>query len=77
VLADRARDFLTGQLGLNPVPYQPPENIRVRRRRSKRDAMVGCILSRALEVTGRPLAFAFAAAPPACDGSEVFLRAGC
>jgi hypothetical protein len=33
-------------------------------------------LSRALEVTGRPVAFAFAAAPPAPAGSEVFLRAG-
>jgi hypothetical protein len=28
-LADQARDFLTGELGLNPVPYRPPDDIRV------------------------------------------------
>ena len=42
----------------------------------ERDATPGYILSRSLEVTGRPVAFAFAAAPPAPAGSEVFLRAG-
>jgi endonuclease YncB( thermonuclease family) len=74
-LADRARDLITGALDLNPVPYQPPANIRVRPP-VERDATPGYILSRALEVTGRPIAFAFAAAPPAPAGSEVFLRAG-
>src|SRR4051812_43993448 len=28
-LADDARDFLTGALGLNPVPYTAPDNITV------------------------------------------------
>src|SRR4051794_21416587 len=28
-LADNARDFLTGRLGLNPVPYKPPEDLSV------------------------------------------------
>jgi hypothetical protein len=74
-LADRARDFLTGELDLNPVPYQAPANIQVRPP-VERDATPGYILSRALEVTGRPVAFAFAAVPPAPAGSEVFLRAG-
>jgi hypothetical protein len=74
-LADRARDFLTGELDLNPVPYQAPAKIRVRPP-VERDATPGYILSRALEVTGRPVAFAFAAVPPAPAGSEVFLRAG-
>jgi hypothetical protein len=27
-LADRTRDFLTGELDLNPVPYQAPAKIR-------------------------------------------------
>jgi endonuclease YncB( thermonuclease family) len=72
-LADRARDFLTGELDLNPVPYQAPANIRVRPP-VERDATPGYILSRALEVTGRPVAFA--AAPPAPAGAEVYLRAG-
>jgi hypothetical protein len=35
----------------------------------------GFILSRALEVNGRPIAFAFTSGPPAPDGSGVFLRA--
>jgi endonuclease YncB( thermonuclease family) len=74
-LADRARDFLTGELDLNPVPYRAPANIRVRPP-VERDATPGYILSRALEVTGRPVAFAFVAVPPAPAGSEVFLRAG-
>jgi hypothetical protein len=28
-LADTARDFLTGRLALNPVPYRPPDGLRV------------------------------------------------
>lgn len=39
-----------------------------------RDATAGYILSRALEAKGRPVAFAFEGAPPAADGSEVFLK---
>jgi endonuclease YncB( thermonuclease family) len=73
-LADEARDFLTGKLGLNPVPYRPPRNIRVQPPVLK-DATAGFILSRALEINGRPIAFAFTSTPPAADGAEVFLRA--
>jgi hypothetical protein len=72
-LADEARDFLTGKLGLNPVPYRPPNNTQVQPPVAK-DATGGFILSRALEVNGRPIAFAFTSTPPAADGAAVFLR---
>jgi endonuclease YncB( thermonuclease family) len=72
-LADQARDFLTGELDLNPVPYRPPANVRVAPP-TPRDATPGYILSRALEAKGRPVAFAFEGKPPAGDGSEVFLK---
>ena len=71
-LADVARDFLTGELALNPVPYQPPGNTRVQPP-VERDGATGYILSRSLEANGRPVAFAFAGDPPAPDGSELFL----
>ncbi len=71
-LADNARDFLTGQLGLNPVPYAPPRNVAVKPP-VERDAIPGFILSRALEVNGRPVAFAFAGNSPAADGTEATL----
>jgi hypothetical protein len=73
-LADRARDLITGALDLNPIPYQAPANIRVRPP-VERDATAGYILSRSLEVTGRTVAFAFGAAPPAPAGADVYLRA--
>jgi hypothetical protein len=66
-LADQARDHLTGQLGLNPVPYAPPEHITVKPPVA-RDAVAGFILSRALEVNGRPVSFAFEGDPPTQDG---------
>jgi hypothetical protein len=72
-LADQARDFLTGKLGLNPVPYRPPGNLQVQPPVAK-DATAGFILSRALEVNDRPIAFAFTSTPPVADGAEVFLR---
>jgi endonuclease YncB( thermonuclease family) len=72
-LGDAARDFLTGELNLNPVPYAPPRNIRVKPP-VQRDATPGYILSRSLEVHGRPVSFAFAGAAPEADGSEVFLN---
>lgn len=72
-LADHARDFLTGELGLNPVPYRPPNDVRVAPPVAK-DAAPGYILSRALEANGRPVAFAFGGAAPAANGSDFFLR---
>jgi endonuclease YncB( thermonuclease family) len=72
-LADQARDFLTGKLGLNPVPYRPPKLLQVEPP-VPNDATAGFILSRALEINGRPIAFAFTSAPPDSDGAPVFLR---
>lgn len=72
-LGDAARDFLTGELNLNPVSYAQPRNIRVKPP-VQRDATPGYILSRSLEVHGRPVSFAFAGAAPEADGSQVFLN---
>lgn len=71
-LADQARDALTGLLRLNPVPYVPPRDITVKAP-VPRDAAPGYILSRTLEVHGRPVSFAFGGQAPASDGEEVFL----
>jgi hypothetical protein len=49
-LADQARDFLTGKLGLDPVPYRPPKLLQVKPPVLK-DATPGFILSRSLEST--------------------------
>ena len=72
-LADDARDYLTGRLALNPVPYRPPEHVRVQPPVS-RDATRGYILARALEANGRPVAFAFTGDAPGADGGELFLK---
>jgi len=73
-LADQSRDFLTGLLGLNPVVYAPPRNVRVRvDPPPARDAAPGYIIARALEINGRPVSFAFAGPSPFADGEQVFL----
>lgn len=74
-LADEARDFLTEQLGLNPVNYVQPRNIQVKPP-VEHDATPGYILSRSLEVHGRPVSFVFAGDPPPEyeDGEEVYLK---
>jgi endonuclease YncB( thermonuclease family) len=72
-LADQARDFLTGKLTMNPVPYKAPDHLRVLPP-VQRDAVPGYILSRSLEVHGRPVSFAFAGSPAEPDGSEVVLK---
>src|SRR4051794_2458864 len=72
-LADTARDFLTGRLGLNPVPYKPPDDLRVLPP-VQRDATHGFILSRALEAHGRPVAFVFDGEPAQPDGSDFVLK---
>lgn len=71
-LADEARDFLTGFLGLNPVAYAPPKNVRVKPP-VLNDGQQGFILSRSLEVHGRPVSFVFAGKSPAPDGSLIEL----
>lgn len=72
-LADEARDFLTGGLGLNPVPYTPPRNIRVNPP-VERDATRGYILARSLEVNGRPVSFVFFGDSAADDGKQIQLN---
>lgn len=68
--AEAARDFLTGLIGMNPVTYtesgiqvKPPAN----------DGQAGFILSKQLEVHGRPVSFVFLGDYPARDGAEVRL----
>ena len=72
-MADAARDFLTGELNMNPVPYAPPRNLRVKPP-VLHDATPGYILSRSLEVHGRPVSFAFTGAAPEADGTQIFLN---
>lgn len=71
-LADQSRDFLTGALGMNPVPYVLPRGVRVKPP-VPHDATPGYIIARTLEVNGRPVSFAFAGPCPFADGAEVFL----
>jgi endonuclease YncB( thermonuclease family) len=71
-LADLARDQLTGMCGLNPVPYEAPDGLRVDPPVTQ-DRTPGYILTRSLDAKGRPVAFAFAGTPDQPDGSEVFL----
>lgn len=71
-LADAARDKLVHLLGLDPVQYVPPKRIRVLPP-AIHDGAKGWILSRALEVHGRPVAFVFGGTAPASDGSSVTL----
>jgi len=73
-LADRARDHLVTKAGLDPVHYTPPDNIRVKPP-AIHDGARGYILSRSLEVHGRPVSFVFAGDPPEKDGTEVQLHA--
>jgi endonuclease YncB( thermonuclease family) len=71
-LADDARDFLTAHLGLGVPAYSPPRRVRIKPPVAQ-DATPGYILSRSLEVHGRPVSFVFAGDPPQADGSQVFL----
>ncbi len=73
-LADQARDHLVTKANLDPVHYQAPRNIRVQPP-APHDGARGYILSRSLEVHGRPVSFAFAGDPPGKDGAEVHLDA--
>ena len=74
-LADEARNFLIEQLGLNQVNFVPPRKVRVKPPVEK-DGTLGYILSRSLEVHGRPVSFVFAGDPQPEyeDGEEVNLK---
>jgi len=73
-LADQARDHLVTKAHLDPVSYKPPENIRVQPP-APHDGARGYILSRSLEVHGRPVSFVFAGDPPGQDGAQRYLDA--
>ena len=73
-MADGARDALTGLLGMNPVPYTQPLNTTVAPP-APVDGVQGYILSRALDVHGRPVSFLFRGPAPFADGSKVLLNA--
>jgi endonuclease YncB( thermonuclease family) len=74
VLGSQARDFVTGELGLNPVPYESPGQVRVKPPVAI-DGTPGFVLSRALDPNGRPVAFAFAGPPPDADDATLTLDA--
>src|SRR5947208_13292262 len=73
-LAEDSRDFLTGKFHFNPVPYAPPRGLRVKPPVAH-DGAEGYIISRALDVHGRPVSFAFAGKPSRPDGSTVTVDA--
>lgn len=67
-LAEDARDFVTGEFGMNPVTYksngysvQPPAN----------DGQRGYIFSKQLDVHGRPVSFVFVGSTSRQSGSMV------
>ncbi len=61
-LAEEARNQLTKAAGLDPVTYKQPKNTVVIQ--APHDGASGFILSRSLDVHGRPVAFVFTGAPP-------------
>ncbi len=70
-LAEQSRDYLTGQFGMNPVTYKadgyrvlPPAN----------DGQKGYILSKQLDVHGRPVSFVYAGTTSLTNGSWQYLR---
>jgi endonuclease YncB( thermonuclease family) len=71
-LADDARDELIDELDLDPVQFVAPRNIRVKPP-AIHDGTTGYILSRSLEVHGRPVAFVYAGSTSKADGSDIHL----
>ena len=69
--AEGARDALTQFLGFGQVRYIQPRGLTVAG--AENDGAPGWILSRALEVNGRPVSFAFAGKAPFADGERVEL----
>ena len=72
-LADYERDALTGLLGMNPVPYKQPLGTTVAPPVPV-DGVPGYILSRSLDVHGRPVSFLYKGAAPFTDGKQVMVR---
>ena len=72
-LADYERDALTGLLGMNPVPYKQPLGTTVAPPVPV-DGVPGYILSRSLDVHGRPVSFLYKGAAPFTDGKQVMVN---
>src|SRR5262249_52116118 len=72
-LPEDARDFLLTELQLAPVNFAPPLSITARPP-APNDGARGYILSRSLDIHGRPVSFAFTGDPPEADGSTIFLH---
>jgi endonuclease YncB( thermonuclease family) len=68
-LATRALDFLLQGLGITGVQW---DVLRTRITEAN-DGTEGYIVSRTVEPNRRPIAFVFAGAPPAANGSSIFL----
>ena len=68
-LATRALDFLLQGLGITGVRW---DALRTRITEAN-DGTEGYIVSRTVEPNRRPVAFVFAGAPSAADGSSIFL----
>jgi hypothetical protein len=68
-LATKALDFLLRELGITDVQW---DELRTRITEAN-DGTEGYIVSRTVEPNRRPVAFVFAGAPPAADGSSIFL----
>ena len=68
---ENARDFLTGLFGMNPVTYATPNGIKVKP--PANDGKDAYILSRALDVHGRPVSFLFVGKTSETDGKQVKL----
>jgi hypothetical protein len=69
ILATRALDFLLQGLGITDVQW---DVLRTRITEAN-DGTEGYIISRIVEPNRRPVAFVFTGAPPAADGSSIFL----
>lgn len=67
-LAMRALEFLLHELNITEVQW----NATRTRITDAKDGVPGHILARAAEQYRRPVAFAFAGAPPEADGAEIF-----
>ena len=68
-LAVKALDFLLHELGITGAQFDP---LMLNVTRAE-DGTPGYIVAREAEAHGRPVAFAFAGAPPEADGSSIFL----
>jgi endonuclease YncB( thermonuclease family) len=68
--AEDARDFVTGELGMNPISYEK-DGITVKP--PAKDSQRGYVLARELDSHGRPVSWVFLGEPTEADGQKVYL----